>query len=95
VDGKEQVRLLVRALNHLRDQYEALYALCEAFDRQEDERLLQWWGRRWERERRSLRFLEARNEPAVCARRWRGAQRAARCYEPMWSRRVTVRPCRW
>src|SRR5688500_11336169 len=61
VDNKAKVRRLVRVLNHLRDQYEELFALCEEFDRQEDERLWQRWGRRWESERRALRFLEARN----------------------------------
>ncbi len=30
-------------------------------DQQEEERLLQRWGRRWERERRARRLLEARN----------------------------------
>jgi hypothetical protein len=61
VDNKERVRLLVRALSRMRSQYEELLALCEQLDRQEDERLLQRWGRRWEGERRALRFLAARN----------------------------------
>ena len=61
VDNKEREWLLVRALNRMRSQYEGLLALCETFDRQEDERLLQRWGRRWEGEWRALRCLAARN----------------------------------
>ena len=61
VDNKERMWLLVRALTRMRSQYEELLALCEKLDRQEDERLLQRWGRRWEDERRAARFREARN----------------------------------
>jgi hypothetical protein len=68
VDNKAKVRVLVQTLNHLRDQYEELFALCEKFDRQEDERLLQRWGRRWEGEQR-------------WGRRWEGEQRERRLLE--------------
>ena len=61
MDNKEQVRMLVQALNHLRRQYEALCVACEELDRQGDERLLRQWGRRWERECRERRLQEARN----------------------------------
>jgi hypothetical protein len=58
VDNKEQVALLLQALADLRSQHQAL---TDEIDRQEEEVLLRRWGRRWDRERRERRLLEARN----------------------------------
>jgi hypothetical protein len=61
MDQKDQVRILLQALNLLRSQHHALASLVEAIAHAEDEYLLRQWAQRSEREWWAQRLVEARN----------------------------------
>jgi hypothetical protein len=58
MDDKDQIRILLQALAHLRS---AQRVLREALDQHNQEAFLQQWGRRLDRERRLHWLQDARN----------------------------------
>jgi hypothetical protein len=55
---RDEAQQLMQAVTRLQSEFRVLR---KVLDQQEEAVLLRRWGRRWERERRARRLLEARN----------------------------------